>query len=101
MLYLEDDDVAAIKGGELSIHRLKRGDISDTGVREMITLKMELEQIMKGEKLTISVICIINIMITILLAKNYNENNNKIIMKIIYVSVYSYFPNSDKVYMKQ
>lgn len=45
MLYLEDDDVAAIKDGTLAIHRLKRGD---SGRREMVTLKMELEQIMKG-----------------------------------------------------
>lgn len=48
VLYLEDDDVAAIRNGILTIHRLKRGDISDTGVREINTIKMELEQIMKG-----------------------------------------------------
>lgn len=48
VLYLEDDDVAAIKGGTLTIHRMHRGDVTDSGMREMVTLKMELEQIMKG-----------------------------------------------------
>jgi len=47
VLYLEDDDVAAVKGGFLSIHRLKRS-IDDPLAREITTLKMEIQQIMKG-----------------------------------------------------
>lgn len=47
VLYLEDDDVAAVKSGLLSIHRLKRG-IDDAHAREITTLKMEIQQIMKG-----------------------------------------------------
>ena len=47
MLYLEDDDVAAISGGKLTIHRLDKKAM-ETGVREMITLQTELKQIMKG-----------------------------------------------------
>ncbi|XP_044252502.1 glutamine--fructose-6-phosphate aminotransferase [isomerizing] 2-like isoform X1 [Tribolium madens] len=47
VIYFEDDDVAAVKNGALSIHRLKRlGD--DPHSREITTLKMELQQIMKG-----------------------------------------------------
>jgi len=45
VIYLEDDDVAAIKMGVLCIHRSnKEGDL----VREITTLKMEIQQIMKG-----------------------------------------------------
>jgi len=47
VLYLEDDDVAAVKEGVLSIHRLKRS-IDDSHSREITTLKMEIQQIMKG-----------------------------------------------------
>ena len=44
-LYLEDDDVAAVKNGSLSIFRAKmEGDTA----REITTLKMEIQQIMKG-----------------------------------------------------
>ena len=45
VIFLEDDDVAAVKGGVLSIHRNnKEGEFS----REITTLKMEIQQIMKG-----------------------------------------------------
>lgn len=47
VLYLEDDDVAAVTNGVLSIHRLKRS-IDDPHAREITTLKMEIQQIMKG-----------------------------------------------------
>jgi len=50
VIYLEDDDVAAISNGVLSIHRIKRDGINDDSPnnREITTLKMEIEQIMKG-----------------------------------------------------
>ena len=45
VIFLEDDDVAAVKLGVLSIHRNnKEGDLA----REITTLKMEIQQIMKG-----------------------------------------------------
>lgn len=45
VIYLEDDDVAAVKLGVLAIHRNnKEGDLA----REITTLKMEIQQIMKG-----------------------------------------------------
>ena len=45
VIFLEDDDVAAVKAGVLSIHRNnKDGDLA----REITTLKMEIQQIMKG-----------------------------------------------------
>ncbi|XP_065216265.1 glutamine--fructose-6-phosphate aminotransferase [isomerizing] 2-like isoform X1 [Planococcus citri] len=47
VIFLEDDDVAAIKDGLLSIHRLKR-NVDDLHAREITTLKMEIQQIMKG-----------------------------------------------------
>ncbi|KAG5666873.1 hypothetical protein PVAND_014881 [Polypedilum vanderplanki] len=47
VIYLEDDDVAAVKEGALSIHRLKKS-MDDSHAREIITLKMEIQQIMKG-----------------------------------------------------
>jgi len=45
VIYLEDDDVAAIKNGVLSLHRSKEGDLA----REIATVKMEIQQIMKGD----------------------------------------------------
>ncbi|XP_063217484.1 glutamine--fructose-6-phosphate aminotransferase [isomerizing] 2-like isoform X1 [Bacillus rossius redtenbacheri] len=47
VIFLEDDDVAAVKDGMLSIHRLRRS-LDDSHSREIITLKMEIQQIMKG-----------------------------------------------------
>lgn len=45
--YFQDDDVAAVKDGSLSIHRLRRC-ADETHAREIHTLKMEIQQIMKG-----------------------------------------------------
>lgn len=47
VIYFEDDDVAAVKDGTLSIHRLRRS-MDDPHAREITTLKMELQQLMKG-----------------------------------------------------
>ncbi|KAK7506555.1 hypothetical protein BaRGS_00002030, partial [Batillaria attramentaria] len=47
VIFLEDDDVAAVKNGSLTIHRIHR-HVDDSTVREVITLKMEIQQIMKG-----------------------------------------------------
>ena len=45
VIFLEDDDVAAVKAGVLSIHRNnKDGALA----RDITTLKMEIQQIMKG-----------------------------------------------------
>lgn len=51
MIFLEDDDVAAIQKGCLSIHRIKR-TMDESTIREVITLKMELQEIMKGKVVT-------------------------------------------------
>ncbi|XP_068722163.1 glutamine--fructose-6-phosphate aminotransferase [isomerizing] 1-like [Montipora capricornis] len=49
VIYMEDDDVAAVVNGSLSIHRINRDDASDESYfREVQTLQMELQQIMKG-----------------------------------------------------
>ena len=50
VLFLEDDDVAAVKDGILTIHRMKNDDssVDEPTKREIHTLKMELQQIMKG-----------------------------------------------------
>ncbi|OTF75666.1 glucosamine-fructose-6-phosphate aminotransferase[isomerizing]2-like protein, partial [Euroglyphus maynei] len=49
VIFLEDDDVASIKDGGLTIHRIKRNlDGGDSLTREIMTLKMEIQQIMKG-----------------------------------------------------
>lgn len=47
VIFLEDDDVAAVTNGCLTIHRIKR-NLDDNKVREVITLKMEIQEIMKG-----------------------------------------------------
>ena len=48
MLYLEDNDIAAVTEGKLSIHRLNR-QAGDDPVRAIQTLQMELQEIMKGQ----------------------------------------------------
>lgn len=45
---IQDDDVSSVDTeGVLKIHRLKRS-LDDTHAREITTLKMEIQQIMKG-----------------------------------------------------
>ncbi|XP_059681230.1 glutamine--fructose-6-phosphate aminotransferase [isomerizing] 2 isoform X1 [Gavia stellata] len=47
VIFLEDDDIAAVTDGKLSIHRLERSATDDPS-RAIQTLQMELQQIMKG-----------------------------------------------------
>jgi len=47
VIFLEDDDVAAVTKGSLTVHRIKRS-LDESSVREVITLKMQLQEIMKG-----------------------------------------------------
>jgi len=50
VIFLEDDDVAAVANGVLSIHRVKRGvDDGNQTSRDITSLQMEIEQIMKGD----------------------------------------------------
>jgi len=52
VIFLEDDDFASVDNGRLTIHRVKRNfDTNDTSsalTREIITLKMEIQEIMRG-----------------------------------------------------
>jgi len=51
VIYLEDNDVAAVNRlGQLTIHRIRQSydDPHASAVREVITLRMEIQQIMKG-----------------------------------------------------
>jgi len=49
VIYLEDDDVAAVSdGGNLTIHRIRTQVNENDTRREITTLKMEIQQIMKG-----------------------------------------------------
>lgn len=51
VIFLEDDDVAVVKDGRLTIHRVlkKRGDASNEAThREIHELMLEIQQIMKG-----------------------------------------------------
>lgn len=50
VLYMEDDDIAVVSGGKLSIHRMNR-QAGEDPQRAIKTLQMELQQIMKGEKM--------------------------------------------------
>ncbi|KAG5844209.1 hypothetical protein ANANG_G00159800 [Anguilla anguilla] len=47
VIYLEDDDIAAVAEGKLSVHRASRSAGEDP-VRAIQTLQMELQEIMKG-----------------------------------------------------
>ena len=48
VVYLEDDDIAAVAEGKLSLHR-GRGVAGDYPPRAIQTLQMELQEIMKGQ----------------------------------------------------
>lgn len=49
VIYLEDDDVASIYDGRLIINRLEKHASTDTmAARKIITLRLQLQQIMKG-----------------------------------------------------
>lgn len=47
VIFLEDDDIAAVADGKLSIHRVKRS-AGDDPSRAIQTLQMELQHIMRG-----------------------------------------------------
>ncbi len=51
VIYLEDDDVAFVEDGSLSIHRIKRDGTDQPAqqLREVQRLTMELQQIMRGD----------------------------------------------------
>ena len=49
VLYMEDDDIAVVTDGKLSIHRVNRR-VGEDPVRAIQTLQMELQQIMKGQQ---------------------------------------------------
>ncbi|ELU13472.1 hypothetical protein CAPTEDRAFT_164953 [Capitella teleta] len=50
VIFLEDDDVAAVRNGMLTIHRIHRDqdEGNELQSREITTLKMEIQEIMKG-----------------------------------------------------
>ncbi|KAG2733019.1 hypothetical protein G9P44_004009 [Scheffersomyces stipitis] len=48
VLFLEDDDIAHIYDGELHIHRASKKNAGESTTRQIQTLEMELNQIMKG-----------------------------------------------------
>eukprot|EP00049_Salpingoeca_infusionum_P009736 m.165251 g.165251 ORF g.165251 m.165251 type:complete len:686 (-) comp14426_c0_seq1:412-2469(-) len=48
VLFLEDNDVVSIQGGHLSIHHVKKAGATTESTREVHTLEMELNEIMKG-----------------------------------------------------
>lgn len=48
VLFLEDDDIAHIYDGELHIHRATKKSAGELALRQIQTLEMELDQIMKG-----------------------------------------------------
>ena len=50
VIFMEDDDLAVVHNGALTIHRTQHGEVSGQSViREIHELKIELQQIMKGK----------------------------------------------------
>ncbi|VDK40298.1 unnamed protein product [Taenia asiatica] len=47
VIYLEDNDIAAVRNGTLSIHRITK-TANEPSVRDVVTLRLEIKQIMKG-----------------------------------------------------
>jgi glucosamine--fructose-6-phosphate aminotransferase (isomerizing) len=49
VIFMEDDDLAVVNNGALTIHRTQHGEVTGQSViREIHELKIELQQIMKG-----------------------------------------------------
>ncbi|CAF0834049.1 unnamed protein product [Adineta steineri] len=49
VIFMEDDDLAVVSNGALTIHRTQHGEVSgQSAIREIHELKIELQQIMKG-----------------------------------------------------
>ena len=51
VIFMEDDDLAVVSNGALTIHRTQHEVIGQSTIREIIELKIELQQIMKGNEL--------------------------------------------------
>ena len=49
---MEDDDLAFISNGALTIHRTSHQVTGQSNIREIIELKIELQEIMKGTRLS-------------------------------------------------
>uniref|UniRef100_A0A5K3FY91 Glutamine--fructose-6-phosphate transaminase (isomerizing) n=1 Tax=Mesocestoides corti TaxID=53468 RepID=A0A5K3FY91_MESCO len=47
VIYLEDNDIAAVRDGTLSIHRITK-KANEPSVRDIVTLHLEINEIMKG-----------------------------------------------------
>ncbi|CAF3758108.1 unnamed protein product [Adineta steineri] len=48
VIFMEDDDLAVVNNGTLTIHRAQHEVSGQSTIREIIELKIELQQIMKG-----------------------------------------------------
>ncbi len=52
VIFMEDDDLAVVNNGALTIHRTQHGEVTGQSViREIHELKIELQQIMKGQSI--------------------------------------------------
>ena len=51
VIFMEDDDLAVIRNGALTIHRAQHEVSGQSTIREIIELKIELQEIMKGIEL--------------------------------------------------
>lgn len=49
VIFMEDDDLAVVSNGALTIHRSQHEVTGQSTIREIIELKIELQQIMKGK----------------------------------------------------
>jgi glucosamine--fructose-6-phosphate aminotransferase (isomerizing) len=49
IIYLEDDDIAAVQDGRITIHHSKHKSGQAVLTREIKTVEIELQEIMKGE----------------------------------------------------
>ncbi|KAM7533232.1 hypothetical protein Aperf_G00000119840 [Anoplocephala perfoliata] len=47
VIYLEDNDIAAVRDGTLSIHRITK-KANENAVRDVVTIRLEIKEIMKG-----------------------------------------------------
>ena len=51
VIFMEDDDLAVVSNGALTIHRTQHEVTGQSTIREIIELKIELQEIMKGRRI--------------------------------------------------
>ena len=90
---MEDDDLAVVSNGALTIHRTQHGEVlGQPAIRAIHELKIELQQIMKGIQFFLyktlflcSRFYSFQVIINILCKKKFMNNQNQLLIQCVVV----------------